>query len=410
MIESTRAQPIGRRRGAAEASPGIAANLPERADVAIVGAGLIGLSIAWRLARSGLRVVVVEGESIGSGASLAGTGMLAAGAEHEPGGDALLPLALESQRLWPGFRDELEAQSGLAIDYRDEGTLVVAIGRDEVERLRFRHDLAARAGLAVGWLGGTEVRAREPGLRPSVTAGMACPNDHQVDPPRVVAALAAACRAAGATLVEGCAVTGVVRAAGHAAGIETASGVVRARTVILATGARGCEAFLPELALPVRPLKGQSLVLRTTARSGGLSHVVWTEQVHLAPKSDGQLVVGATMEESGFDPAVTAGGLLALLDGARRALPGIEEMPVEAVWTGFRPTSDDDAPILGESGIEGLLVATGLHRNGYLLAPAVAAAMTGLVCDGRLPQVAAPFGLARFRANAPRSWEGADAA
>jgi glycine oxidase len=402
-------QPVGLRRSAG-ATPASDA-LPGTADVAVVGGGLVGLSVAWRLARAGRRVVVIEAGRLGAGASGAATGMLAAGAEHEPGGERLMPFARESQRLWPAFRDELEAESGLSIDYRSEGTLVVAIGRDEVERLRFRRDLLAREGVAAAWLSGPEVRAREPGLRPTVTAGMFCADDHQVDPARVVAALVAALRAAGGLIVADTPVTGLLRAAGRVAGVETAAGAVRAPVVVLATGAEAArDALAPELALPVRPLKGQSLVLRTSARSGGLAHVVWTEQVHLAPKADGRLIVGATMEEAGFDADVTAGGLLALLDGARRALPGIEEMVLEGVWTGFRPTSDDDAPILGETGIDGLVVANGHHRNGYLLAPATAAALVGLVLDGRLPAVAAPFTLARFRTNARTPWERTDAA
>jgi glycine oxidase len=401
---------LGRRRTAGPSDTACDA-LPASADVAVVGGGLIGLSIAWRLARAGRRVVVVEAGRVGAGASGAATGMLAAGAEHEPGGEALMPFARWSQRLWPAFRDELEAASGLSLDYRGEGTLVVAIGRDEVERLRFRREQLAREGVAAAWLSGAEVRAREPGLRPSVTAGMFCPEDHQVDPARVVAALAAALRAAGGAIVAGTPATGLLRAAGRVAGVETPAGTVRAPVVVLATGAEAARgALVPELALPVRPLKGQSLVLRTSARSGGLAHVVWTEQVHLAPKADGRLIVGATMEEAGFDAEVTAGGLLALLDGARRALPGVEEMVLEGVWTGFRPTSDDDAPFLGETGHDGLLVANGHHRNGYLLAPATAEALAGLVLEGRMPDVAAPFTLARFRANARVPWERTDAA
>lgn len=399
-MRSSPASPIGRRRGE-EAAP---ANdrLPERADVAVVGAGLIGLSVAWRLAQAGLSVAVLERGRAGDGASLAATGMLAAAAEHEPGGDRLLPLALESQRLWAGFRDDLEAASGQGIDYRREGTLVIALGRDEVERLRFRHDLQRRAGLATEWLSGPQVRAREPGLRPTVTAGLFCPEDHQVDPARVMAALRRALRAAGGRLVEECPVEALERAGGRVVGLRTAAGVLRAGTVVLASGAWAGEGSLvPDLALPVRPLKGQALALRMTPRSGRLDHVVWTEQIHMAPKGDGHLIVGATVEECGFDATLTAGGLFALLEGARRACPGIEEMPVEGVWTGFRPTSDDDAPLLGEA-LPGLVLAVGHHRNGYLLAPVTAAAIAGLILRGALPPVAAPFGPGRFRPAADR--------
>jgi len=388
-------RPIDLRR--LPADPRAACALPARADVAIVGGGLIGLSIAWRLAQGGRSVTVVERETVGAGASLAATGMLAPAAEHEPGSDPLLPLALESLSRWPGFRDALQAASGIDIDYREEGTLVLAIGREEVERLRFRHDLQVRSGLDATWLSGPQVRAREPALRPAVTAGLYCPRDHQVDPSRVMAALVGACTGAGVTIVEHCPVEALDWAGGRVAGLRTGQGRIAADTVILAAGAwSGQAGLLPEaLSLPVRPLKGQSLALRTTARTGTLTHMVWTEQVHMAPKSDGHLIVGATVEDCGFTPGVTAGGLYALLEGARRVLPGIEEMAVEAVWSGYRPTSDDDAPIL-DTLAPGLVAATGHHRNGYLLAPATADAVATLLTDGALPAYARAFGRARF--------------
>ena len=364
----------------------------------VVGAGLVGLAAAWRLAAAGRSVTVVERECVGAGASLAATGMLAPAAEHEPGSDLLLPLALESLRRWPAFRDALQTASSLEIDYREEGTLVLAIGRDEIDRLRFRHDLQRRSGVAAEWLSGPQVRAREPLLRPSVAAGILCPHDHQVDPGRVMAALVRACEAEGVAIVERTRTDALDWAGGRVAGIRVGERRIAAELVVLAAGAWSGEAgLLPdELALPVRPLKGQSLALRTTRRTGTLSHMVWTEQVHMAPKGDGGLIVGATVEDCGFTPGVTAGGVFALLDGARRVLPGIEEMAVEAVWSGYRPTSDDDAPII-DALAPGLIVATGHHRNGYLLAPATADAVAALAREGRLPDVCAGFGLARFR-------------
>jgi len=387
--------PIGQRRSlTVRPRP---AELPQRVDVAVVGAGLIGLSIAWRLAQTGRSVAVVERGSVGSGASLAATGMLAPAAEHEPGSDLLLPLALESLRRWPVFRDALQAASGREIDYRADGTLVIAIGRDEVERLRFRHDLQRRSGVAAEWLSGPEVRAREPLLRPNVTAGILCPLDAQVDPRLVMDALLGACEAAGVVISEGVAVEGLERRGGSVTGLHAAGRTLAADTVILSAGAWSGEAsLLPgDLAVPVRPLKGQSLALRTTKRTGTLSRMVWTDAVHMAPKSDGHLIVGATVEDCGFTSGVTAGGLFALLEGARRVLPGIEEMAIDAVWSGFRPTSDDDAPIIEEAA-PGLVVATGHHRNGYLLAPATADAVATLLTEGALPDFARGFGRARF--------------
>jgi len=370
--------------------------MPAAVDVAVVGAGVIGLSIAWRLALRGLSVAVFERAAVGAGASLAATGMLAAAAEHEPGCHDLLALALESQRQWPQFRAALEAQSGQDIDFRESGTLVVALGRDEVERLRFRHDLHKRCDLPTRWLGGPEVRAMEPALRPSVAAGLYCADDHQVDPRLVMAALRAAYIAAGGLLIEQCAATGVDLAGGRAAGVATARGGCRASTVVLAAGAWTGDILPAGLSVPIRPLKGQALAVRSTPDTGTLAHIVWTEQIHMAPKGDGRLIVGATVEERGFDDAITAGGLYALLEGARRAFPAVEEMAVDAVWTGFRPSSTDDAPILGGTSIPGLVLATGHHRNGYLLAPATALAMEALIADGELPAVARPFGLDRF--------------
>jgi len=377
------------------------ARQPASVDVAIVGGGVIGLSIAWRLAAAGLGVAVFERGEVGSGASLAATGMLAAATELEPGGADLLALALESQRSWLRFRDELEAEAGLDIDYRAEGTLTVAIGRDEVDRLRFRHELQARHGLAARWLDGAAARALEPALRPSVSAGIFCAEDHQVDPRRLIPALRRAAAARGAHILEQLPVRSVETVGGRAGGVVTAQGLCRASMVVIANGAWAGSGDVPgnRLAVPVRPLKGQALALRATARTGAPAHVVWTEQVHLAPKAGGRLLVGATVEECGFDSAVTAGAVFALIDGARRALPSIEDMEIEAVWTGFRPTSDDDAPILGATPIAGLVLATGHHRNGILLAPVTAQAIHDLVTAGEMTGAAARFGLDRFAPN-----------
>ena len=238
--------------------------------------------------------------------------MLAAAAEHEPGEPELLALALESQRMWPEFGRALEAASGIGIDFRESGILVVALARDEVERLRFRYDLHRRCELATQWLGGAQVRDLEPGLRPSVAAGLYCPDDHQVDPRRVMAALRAAALASGVRLYEHCAVEALDLTGGRVSGVETAAGRCRAGTVVLAAGAWTAGKLLPAgLSVPVRPLKGQALALTATADTGTLSHIVWTEQVHMAAKGDGRLIVGSTVEERGFDTGITAGGVYA---------------------------------------------------------------------------------------------------
>jgi glycine oxidase len=377
-------------------------DVPSAVDVAIVGAGVCGLAIAWRLALRGLEVAVFERGIAGEGASHAATGMLAAAAEVEPGEDALLPLSLESQHMWPAFRDALEAASGRAIDYRADGILLAALGREEVERLRFRFDLQQRLGLHTTWMNGTTARQREPGLRPTVSAAIHCPADHQVEPRAMVAALAVAMARAGARLIEHCPVEGLMTEGGRVSGILTARGACRAATVVLAVGAWSATlpGLPPEAALPVRPLKGQSLALRMPAGAPSLNGMVWTEQIYMAPKSDGRLIVGATVEEKGFDTSITAGGVYALLDGARRALPSVEELAVDEIWSGFRPTSPDDAPILGPTALEGLVVATGHHRNGILLTPVTAKAIEDLVTGGAMRGAATGFTAARFAARA----------
>jgi len=376
---------------------GMSPEVPQTADVAIIGGGVIGLSVAWRLARRGMAVAVFERSEIGSGASLAATGMLAAAAEHEPGGEALLELALHSQALWPDFNAELERQSGVATDYRAQGTLVVAIGRDEVERLRFRHELQLKCGLNTQWLTGIEARRIEPGLRATVTRAIFCPDDHQVDTRLLVGALWRACVEAGVTIVRNCDVRALATAQGRVSSVETDRGACRAGVVVVASGA-WCSELLEPLGLcaPVRPLKGQAIALRPNRQTGTIENVVWTEQIHIAPKSDGRLIVGATVEDAGFNPSITAGGTLALLEGLHRALPSSEEMTLEAIWSGYRPTSEDDAPILGETPIPGLVLAIGHHRNGILLTPATAEAIDELVATGSMKGAAAGFGLSRF--------------
>ncbi|MDX6805395.1 glycine oxidase ThiO [Terrihabitans rhizophilus] len=381
-------------------------NAARRFDVAIIGGGIIGLSVGRSLLKRGLSVGVFERGVVGSGATRAASGMLAATAEVEPGEDDLLPLTLASQDLWHGFAKELEAETGLSVDYRAEGTMVVALSRDEVDRLRFRHQLQTRLGLKTDWLPGSAAREREPGLRPNVAGAILCEQDHQVDARLVAAALKAAFEAAGGALFENTAVISLERSGGRVTGLLTEAERVEAGTFVLAAGAWSPQ-LVPDLQIPVRPLRGQSMALRMDPRMPALTHVVWTEQIHMAPKGDGRLVIGATVEERGFDQRNTAGGVFALLEAARQALPSMEDLAIDEIWAGFRPTSLDDAPIFGEVGIDGLVVATGHHRNGILLAPVSARAISDLIAEGQMSGPEAAFTLQRFSRNTSRLNEGA---
>jgi glycine oxidase len=362
----------------------------------------MGLSIAWRLAQAGCPVTVYDRAEAGHGASWAAAGMLAAAIETEPGEEQLLALTLESQRLWPGFARELEAASGTSIDYRDEGTLVVALTRDDAEQLRFTYDFQKSLGLDLDWLSGSEARRREPHLRSGMAGAVLSLRDHQVENRLLVRGLAEAARREGVLLYEHCRVREVEFACERACGVVTERGYDRADVVVLAAGAWSREiGGIPRSHLPpVRPIKGQMLALRMDPEAPLLRHVMWLPRGgYLVPRRDGRLIVGGTVEERGFDESVTAGGLLALIEGAWRAVPAIEELPLDEAWVGFRPGSRDDAPMLGPSGIDRLVIATGHHRNGILLTPITAQSVSAYILTGRMPASAAPFDPERFLAS-----------
>lgn len=366
--------------------------------VAIIGAGVIGLAIAWRLAQRGAKVTIFDKGTAGSGASHAAAGMLAAHLEAEPREENLVALNRGSQALWPAFAAELEAASGLAVDLRTEGTLLLALTGDDQSRLKHVLAFQKSLGLPLEWLTTAEVRVREPHLTPSISGAIFSPEDHQVDNRAVAAALREAALKAGVALRENAAVDRIVTSDNRVTGVGIAGETVSADLVILAAGAwsRGI-AGLPTASLPpVRPVKGQMLALRMDPRAPLLTHVVWAPGAYLVPRKDGRLLIGATVEEKGFDPNLTAGGQLALLEATWRTLPGIEELPIHEMWVGFRPGSRDDAPIIGESSVPGLIYATGHYRNGILLTPVTAEAIAALVIEGKADPRVAKFGFERF--------------
>jgi glycine oxidase len=376
---------------------------PYRPKTVVIGAGVIGLGIAWRLAQAGCVVTVYDRGQAGRGASWAAAGMLAAAVETEPGEEKLLDLTLQSQRLWPDFVRELEAVSGISVGYRDEGTIVVALTRDDVEQLRFTYQFQKSLGLEIEWLSGAEARQREPHLRPNIPGAVLSVHDHQVENRALARALTIAAQQAGAVLRENCPVCTVEIVGSQVRSVVAGDSREQADVVVLAAGAWSREiAGIPAGNLPsVRPIKGQMLALRMDQAAPLLRHVLWLPRGYLVPRLDGRLVVGGTVEERGFDDQVTAGGLLALIEGAWRAVPAIEELPVAETWVGFRPGSRDDAPMLGPSGIDGLVIATGHHRNGILLTPVTAQAISTFVLSGRLPDKVRPFSPERFASTEP---------
>ncbi len=366
--------------------------------IVIVGGGLAGLGIGWRLVQAGRSVTVLDRGRAGRGASWAAAGMLAPQVEAEPGEETLLPLLVEGRARWDGFAAELEAAAGLAVDYRGEGTLVVAVERDEAERLDFLHGYQRDMGLAVERLTGREALRLEPHLSRKVTAALYSPQDHQVDNRKLVLALKAAFLAGGGILREDCPVEAIEIQGGRVRGVRLADGPMACATLVLAAGAWSRElAGLPEeLRPPVRPLKGQMLALQMDPAAPILSHVLWVPSGYLVPRHDGRLLIGGTVEEMGFDDTVTAGGVMDILWNAWEALPGIYDLPLVETWTGFRPASRDDAPILGPTAVEGLIMATGHHRNGVLLTPLTADAVSHFILHDELLPTVENFTLARF--------------
>lgn len=371
-------------------------------SVLIVGGGIAGLAVGWRLAQAGLAVTLFERGRPGEGASRAAAGMLAGGVEIEPGEEELYPLSRRAQALWPGFVEELAGASGTpaaAFGYRDEGTLVVARTADELRRLEQRARLQLRLGVALERLDAAGLRQLEPALSADLQAGYLSRGDHQVENRALAPALAAALGAAGGLLREQTAVERLLVEQGRAVGLLLAGGErVEGDAVVLAAGAwsRGLEGLPADCRPPVRPVKGQMLALRQDPAAPLLRHVLWGPGVYIVPRNEGRLLIGATVEERGFDTGVTAGGMLSLLDAAWRLLPGIEELPLVESWAGLRPTSRDDQPILGPTPLAGLHLACGQHRNGVLLLPVVAEALAASVLGRPLAGEAAPFTLARF--------------
>ena len=293
-------------------------------DVAIIGAGVIGLAIAWRLAAQGASVQVVDRGAAGAGASHAAAGMLAACAEAEPGEEALVALGRESQARWPAFAAELLKASGIDVDLRGEGTLVVALTADDQARLSHQLVFQQKLGLPLQWISAAETRRREPHLAGKLAGAVFSPEDTQVDNRKLAAALRLAAEAAGARVSEHRAVSTLSSRGRRVDGIVLADGTkVAADVVVLAAGAwsRSIAGLGPELLPPVRPIKGQMLALRMDPAAPLLNHVVWAPAAYLVPRRDGRLLVGATVEEKGYDTSLTAGGMLTLLEAAWRAVP-----------------------------------------------------------------------------------------
>jgi len=378
-----------------------------RADVVVIGGGVIGLSVAWKASLAGRSVTVFD-PNPGQGASWASAGMIASTTEARWGEERLHALALASAVQWPAFAAELQEASGVDVGLRTEGTLSVAFDQDDhralVEAVEVQRNFGCRSEL----LSGRECRELEPSLNPRLVGGALGPDDHQVDNRAVVRALLEAVTRSGAEMrrvgvqrlvteqragTSGARVTGVVLADGSS---------VLADSVVLAAGCHSAaiEGVPAADVPPVRPVKGQ--ILRLHAGNNGhpvtrtVRALVQGRSVYLVPRANGEIVVGATVEERGFDTTVTAGAVHELLRAAVLAVPEVAELELAEAIARLRPGSPDNGPILGWAFTEGLLVATGHFRHGVLLAPVTAQAAGELLAGREICGPASGFSPERF--------------
>ena len=371
--------------------------------IIIIGGGVIGLGIGWQLAKTGAAVTVHERGQAGRGASWAAGGMLGPIAEAHIDELDLLKLSNQSLARYPEWVDELETETEMSIGYRAEGTLIIGIEPDDTYQLKHAFTLYKDLGLNVEWLSGSEAREIEGELSPYVTAAIRCETDHQVDNRLMVQALQRAYQGRGGVLHQNSTVERIVIENGAVTGVQTQDGFQGADVCILAAGCwSGQISGLPDtLVPPVRPVKGQMLALQMRDDIM-ISNVIRTVKarypmpVYLVPRTDGRLVIGATTEELGFDTDLIVGGIYELLHGAFEAVPGIYKLPLIETWTGLRPGSSDNAPILGKTAIENLIYATGHYRNGILLTPITAYEISKLILTGETSDTIAPFHLDRF--------------
>jgi glycine oxidase len=401
--------------------------LPESADVIVVGGGVIGLSVARELAGRGARVVLIErGERAGAESSWAAAGMLAPQVEAD-GADAFFRFAAASRDAYQNFARELEAESGVDVELDLTGTLYLAFTERDEEECERRHAWQTRAGLQIERLTAREVRALEPQVSARVRSALRFPRDWQVENRLLTLALVKSCEALGARLITKIEVTSITAEDGRGAAavvVETSRGAIRANSVVVACGAwssltplarnrvsfdqragqgarqpvfrPGSDATCPR----IEPVRGQMLCFAPRLTSPLVRHVVYSPRGYVVPRRDGRLLAGTTTERAGFDKSLTDAGSRTILSYAREIAPAVDELRLSDAWAGLRPRAEDDWPVIGAHGEEmpNLFYATGHYRNGILLAPQTAALVAELILErGGTPDMLKPFTPERFR-------------
>ncbi len=357
-------------------------------EALIVGAGVVGCAVAWRLQQAGVRCTLLERSIPGAEASSAAGGILAPQAEADAPGP-FLELCLASRALYPAFVRELREASEIDVEFRPCGVLGVRFDDTGVDEARTRIGWQRARGLEASWLDPAETRALEPELSPDIRGAAYYPGDAVLDNRLLVSALTIAASRAGARFVT-TQVHGLIERGGRVVGVTTEQGELRADSVVVAAGA--WTALVPG-ALPsgaaIRPARGQMVLVRT--RVPICRHVVFGGHGYAVPRADGRLLLGSTMEFAGFEKQVTVAGLSHVLGVGLRLFPGLAGAPVVETWAGFRPHTPDGLPVLGPAPVPGLFLASGHFRNGILLTPITASVLTDAIL-GRPPAIdLAPF-------------------
>jgi glycine oxidase len=376
--------------------------VPSKADVIVVGGGVIGCAIAYYLSREGARAVALERGLIGNEASGAAAGMLAPLAEaHGP--SPFLDLCLASHHMFPELADTLRAEVGVDIEYVPSGLLRVVFTEAQETELRSHLEWQASLGMGVRWIDGDTARGLEPLLSPRLRGAVYSPLEHQVNPGKLVQGFARAAEAQGAVIRQETPVARFLRRGSRVTGVRLAGGeTLSADAVVLAAGpwTKRLAAALG-VRVPVKPVRGQMLAL-----GGGpppVRHIIWGPKGYMAPKVNGFLFVGATVEEVGFRKTTTVRGLTSLRSMANALVPALTHAIQVDAWAAFRPGSADSLPILGAvPAWEGLWVASGHYRNGILLSPITGQLMARSLLDGKPAEGLSAFSPARFaRARRP---------
>ena len=361
--------------------------------IVVIGAGVAGLSIGWRLAKAGAETMVLERAQPGQGATWASAGMLAATAESMLAPKGEEALAHRSTQMWPDFAASIEDASGIRIFYRKDGALIVARDTNEAEELRARAEM-----IDASFIGEDEARRLVPLLAAGIEGALWVPEEAQVDNRALGRALATAFLRAGGNLQTNEAAVRVQTAEAGTVAVLTPFRQHLADAVVIAAGAWSgqIEGLPPAAALPVRPVKGEMIALDPPANAVLPRPLVWGNDVYLVPRGK-RLLVGATVSDSGFDTARTGEARDWLHAQAAGLIPDLADWRVSEHWAGLRPGSPDGLPIIGKTALENVYVASGQYRNGILFAPAIGEAVQTLVLEGRVPPETAAFNPARFQ-------------